>query len=103
MCGPNLVFISVLTPLYEGKGHRGMRAFGKKHEDKKMKTLRKRTNFRGMPKILLLAIAAAFPVSYINAQPGSGNDSFISSEKGKAKFTISSAGKSTSLYISSSD
>ena len=54
-----------------------------------------------MRKFLFLFITAIYPLTFINAQ--SADESFISTENGKGKFTISASGKSAPLVISSND
>jgi hypothetical protein len=56
-----------------------------------------------MRKVLLLIIVIGIQISYVCAQKASADNSFISSDKGKVKFTISSSGRSTPLFISSEE
>jgi hypothetical protein len=54
-----------------------------------------------MKKLFLLLTISVYSLLFLKAQPP--NDSFISFEKGKAKFTISASGKSAPLLISSKE
>ena len=54
-------------------------------------------------KKLLVLVTILFYFSIINGQISSDNESFISAEKGKGKFTISASGNSAPLLISSVD
>jgi hypothetical protein len=54
-----------------------------------------------MRKFLYLFITAIYPLAFLNAQ--SSSESFISTEKGKGKFAISSSEKTTPLFVSSKD
>jgi len=54
-----------------------------------------------MKKLLLLFVSAILPLLTANAQ--SINESFITTDVGKGKFTISADGKSAPLLISSNE
>jgi hypothetical protein len=56
-----------------------------------------------MHRLLLSALLSITSLIYINGQKVSDNESFISTEKGNRKFTISAENKSTPLLISSKD
>ncbi len=55
-----------------------------------------------MRKFLFLLVTSIHPLVLVNAQTP-GNDSFITTEKGKGRFTITASGKSAPLFISSKD
>jgi hypothetical protein len=60
-----------------------------------------KNNFVRMKKLLIFFTAAIYPLVFSSAQ--SNNETFISFENGKGKFTISDSGVSAPLLISSTD
>jgi hypothetical protein len=54
-----------------------------------------------MRKFLFLLLTAIYPLAFLNAQ--SASETFISTEKGKARFAVSSSKKSAPLLISSKE